>query len=591
MNIFNFIKSHISIVDVVGEYTTLKKAGNYLKSRCPFHHEKTASFSVSPIKEIYYCFGCHAGGDVISFIAKIENCSQLEAAKFLADRYNLSLPDEAFDQGSTTKQKHYYDICHAFALWAHEQLEKHPSILHYLHHRHINNAMINQFKIGYMPGGLSSVNQMIHAFKKDHILVDDLLESQILLQGKTMLYSPFEDRILFPIADHLGRFCGFGGRTYKPQDQRPKYYNSRENNFFTKGAILFGLDIAKKEIQQKGAVFLVEGYTDCIAMAKYGYTNTVATLGTACTIAHLKLLSRYANYVYLLYDADKAGQEAVLRLTQLCWHANMELKVVHLPMGQDPASYLSAGNNLEERIDNAEDIFTFFINTSANNFPFIPLAEKLERIRTFLEIIRGITEPLKQDLLLQTAARAFDVPFSSLKQELSSNQPNVFIEKDDELADKLENKKTGNSPSILEKRLFCAIINRKEFFNTASMHYIIDIMTSPLKNILRKIINNHGIEKAFDFSQIFDTLDQDDKQYVSKLLMEYDEPMEDAQFHYLRKQYQKEKWKQIIRAITIQLQQAQKNGDKQLEQEILQDYNVMKNALFTESKYQIKKEN
>ena len=168
----------------------------------------------------------------------------------------------------------------------------------------------------------------------------------ILSESKNALYSPFEDRIMFPITDNLGRFCGFGGRTFMPQDERPKYYNSKENNFFTKGSLIFGLNVAKRDIQHKEIVFVVEGYMDCIAMAQHGYTNTVATLGTACTLEHLKQLSRYASYVYVLYDGDAAGQSAILRLTELCWNVNMDLKVIRLPRQEDPASFLAKGKAL-----------------------------------------------------------------------------------------------------------------------------------------------------------------------------------------------------------------------------------------------------
>src|SRR5579872_61857 len=356
MNIFSFIKSRVTIWDVVNEYTTLKRAGSYWKSQCPFHHEKTASFTVSPDKEIFYCFGCHTGGDAISFIAQIENCSQLEAAHFLADRYNIDLPKNIeVSEGNAEQKKHYFDVCHLVAQWCHLQLKKNPSATAYLTERGISAQQIDDFMIGYFPTGLSAINAFVHDLKRSNILVDDLIHATILAQGKTVLYSPFEDRIIFPIKDHLGRFCAFGGRIFKPQDTRAKYYNSRENEYFTKGSLLFGLDLAKKSIQKEGFVFLVEGYTDCITMVQHGYQNTVATLGTACTIAHLKLLSRYTPYVYLLYDSDKAGQQAILRLTQLCWQASMELKVVQLPTGQDPASFLAAGNDLAPRIQSAQD--------------------------------------------------------------------------------------------------------------------------------------------------------------------------------------------------------------------------------------------
>lgn len=588
MSIFNFIKSRVAIIDVVNEYTTLKRAGTYLKSRCPFHHEKTASFTVSPHKEIYYCFGCHAGGDVISFIAKIENCSQIEAAKFLADRYHIEIPDE-INAAQQLQKKQYYDVCKAFATWAHEQLFKHPSILAYLQNRSISRQAIDQFTIGFIPGGLAAIKQCITALKKDNILVDDLLEAQIIAQGKSVLYSPFEDRIIFPIKDHMGRFCGFGGRIYQPHDKRSKYYNSRENDFFIKGTILFGLDNAKKSIQQTGNVFLVEGYTDCIAMVEHGYPNTVATLGTACTLAHLKLLARYANYVYLLYDSDTAGQEAMLRLTHMCWQANMELKVIQLPQGQDPASFLTAGNDLGPRIAQAEDIFDYFITFLGKDFGIQALAEKMERIRSIIEVIRGIDDSLKQDILLQAAARSFDIPFDSLKRELESipmtpSTPSVPLPEPATL-------QAGDTPpSTLEKRLFCAIINNLGSLDLENHSYIIDVIASPLKEILRTALTYKREKGSFEFSKLFDTLSEEYQHSVTKLLVEYDEPDNPAYCEQLLAQFQKQHWKNIIRTITTQLQQAQKDGNMVAVQKILHEYAMLKEKIVQPLAHQSMKE-
>ena len=576
MSIFNFIKSRISIVDVVNEYTTLKKAGAYLKSRCPFHHEKTASFSVSPHKEIYYCFGCHVGGDVISFISKVENCSQLEAAQFLAGRYNLEVPADLFRDVQHDKKKQYYDICKAFALWAHGELLKHPAVMKYLQERHINRPLINYFTVGFLPDGFSAIKHCVGQLNKENILVDDLINAHIVMRGKSVLYSPFEGRIIFPIKDQVGRFCGFGGRIYKAHDQRPKYYNSRENDFFIKRNILFGLDLAKKKITDADSVFLVEGYTDCIAMIKHGYGNTVATLGTACTLNHLKTLSRYANYVYILYDNDKAGHDAVLRLTHLCWQVNMELKVVQLPAGDDPASFLASGSSLDDRIAHAEDIFTFFVNSLGANFSVQPLAHKMDRIQTLLEIIRNISDQLKQDLLLQLASRTFDIPFESLRRHMEkipvlNGVPSEVNETSPTSA--------ADEPSLLEKYLFCAIINHIDQIPIESLSWIIDVMASPLKEILKHMLGKRGKE-SFDFSEIFDTLNSDDKQYVSKILLEYDEPNNHTHYNQLVVQFQKQQWKKIVRTITTELEQAQRSGDIQAVQKILHDYAVLKKKIF-----------
>lgn len=575
MNIFSFIKSRVTIWDVVNEYTTLKRAGSYWKSQCPFHHEKTASFTVSPDKEIFYCFGCHTGGDAISFIAQIENCSQLEAAHFLADRYNIDLPQNIeVHEGNAEQKKHYFDVCRLVAQWCHAQLKKNPSVTAYLAKRGIDQKQIDDFMIGYFPTGLSSINTFTHDLKKNHILVDDLIQATILAQGKTVLYSPFEDRIIFPIKDHLGRFCGFGGRIFKAQDTRAKYYNSRENEYFTKGSLLFGLDQAKKSIQKEEFVFLVEGYTDCVAMVQHGYANTVATLGTACTIAHLKLLGRYTPYVYLLYDSDKAGQQAILRLTQLCWQASMELKVVQLPTGQDPDSFLTAGNDLKPRIAGAQDIFEFYIESQGKGFALKPLNEKIALTKTLIEIIQTVGEPLKIDILLQKAANTYEIPFETLRQELERTEPKKATQPNTIPADP-----PSESVSRLEKKIFCAIINNIDLFNSPNDNYLISYMPDPLGDILQKLKESQKNMSPFEFTQFFDTLSQDEKQYVSKFLLEQEEIIGQEAFKKLVTQFHRQQWKQIVKTIQARLALAKQEGNNEKITQILNDFQRLKQQL------------
>ena len=190
MNLFSFVKSHLLILEVISEYATLKKAGLYFKGVCPFHQEKTASFTVSPHKEIFYCFGCHLGGDVISFIEKAENCSALEAAQFLADRYELEIPEELQkkEKWQTTTQvgekKRYHALCKLTAEWCRERLLKSPAVLRYLKQRKIDEPFIKQFSIGYFPGGLASVKTLAEFAQQNGYLLDDLLNANILVQGK-----------------------------------------------------------------------------------------------------------------------------------------------------------------------------------------------------------------------------------------------------------------------------------------------------------------------------------------------------------------------------------------------------------------------
>jgi DNA primase len=566
MNVFRYLKTRIAILDVVSEYATLKKAGLYWKGQCPFHAEKTASFTVSPHKEIFYCFGCHVGGDVIAFIARKEQCSQIEAAKHLIERYQIELPSTlAGDLGKgNSNDKHYYHICQAVAQWCHAQLIKSADAFSYCSRRTITQKSITSFTLGYFPGGLSNVKRFITDMAKENILVDDLLDAHILAKGKNILFSPFEERIIFPIADHLGRFCGFGGRVFKPNDARPKYYNSHENEHFAKGHLLFGLDKAKKDIQQKASVFLVEGYTDCIMMAQHGYTNTVATLGTACTVDHLTALSRYAQHLYILYDGDNAGQQAILRIGQLCWQASIDLKVIRLPATEDPASFLTKNQPLEPFIAEAKDIFAFFIETLGADFSKQALAGKLQVTRKILEMIQKLDDPLKQDILLQNASKHLEIPFDSLRKELKrlSGGPGSQPKHPPTLEPTpLQVQNDEARITTLENKIFFGIMNNIQLINKDNEEFLITYLPHPLCDILKRLQEEKKKVPTIGFIQFFETLDQNDQQLVSKTILENQEDIRTSLFEQLLTQLQKKHWKLIVNNIKIKLEAAKKIGN------------------------------
>ena len=566
MNLFSYLKTRIAILDVVSEYATLKRAGLYFKGQCPFHAEKTASFTVSPHKEIFYCFGCHVGGDVIAFIARKEQCSQIEAAKHLIERYQIELPSTlASDLGSSNSDdKRYYTICEAVARWCHEQLLKSADAFSYCSKRNITKKSITTFNLGYFPGGIAQVKRFITDMAKENILVDDLLEAHILSKGKNVLFSPFEERIIFPITDHLGRYCGFGGRIFKPNDTRPKYYNSHENEHFAKGHLLFGLDKAKKDIQHSGSVFLVEGYTDCIIMAQYGFANTVATLGTACTVDHLTALSRYAQQLYVLYDGDNAGQQAILRIGQLCWQASIDLKVIRLASTDDPASFLTKNMALEPYIAQAKDIFAFFIETLGADFTAQSLSGKLQVTRKILEMIQKLDEPLKQDILLQNASKHLEIPVDSLRKELrrlngAPIQPRISITI---APTPLQQANTdGGAITPLENKIFFSIMNNIQLINKDNEEFLITYLPHPLCDILKKLQEERKKVPTLGFIQFFETLDQNDQQLVSKTILENQEDVRTSHFEQLLTQLQKKHWKLIVNNIKIKLEAAKKIGN------------------------------
>lgn len=576
MNLFNFIKSQLQIVQVINEYTTLKQAGVYWKGICPFHSEKTPSFTVSPHRDIFYCFGCHTSGDVISFIAKVENYSQIEAAKFLSERFSIAIPKEiskefTSSEISNEQKDRYFSICYEVARWCHENLNKSTEALNYMTKRGFSKENISKYAVGYFPGGQVNIKSLLKAMLKQGILADDLIKCSIIMESKGSFYSPFEERIMFPISDQLGRFCGFGGRIFKENDDRAKYYNSHENSYFNKGSLLYGLDLAKKTIQEKGYAFLVEGYTDCIAMTQNGYQNSIAALGTACTIEHLKLLSRFAQKIYVLYDGDQAGQKAILRLTEMCWNVNMEVRVVSLLDKEDPASFLNKNGDLQKLVDSAKDIYSFFIESSSENFSTKNLNEKIWTVKKLLDIIRNIDDQLKRDILLQEIATKLNVPLESLKNKFESDVPRKNAD--------FESAHDINSDNSPQERLFAVIINNFNLL-TPEYYYLCDFFDSPSKEILSKLILLKEANEEVVFTDFWDKLDESEKVFVNKSLIENQNQKDlSANFKNSILQFQKKNWKNISHLIKLKLIQAQKNSDPVMINKIITEFDKLKKKL------------
>lgn len=601
MSLFNYIKNQVSILDVIGEHVQLKPAGTYWKGPCPFHSETDASFTVSPDKQIFYCFGCHTSGDLIAFTAKKENLSQIEAARQLIDQYSLKIPDQLLKQSASMlsnseDRESYFRVCKTFAEWANAQLLNNQSALAYLANRKIGPELIKMFQIGYLPGGSMQMNHLIKDLGKKNILTKELLESGIVMDGKSALYSPFEERILFPIRDNMGRCCGFGGRIFRPGDERPKYYNSKENDGFVKGKLLFGLDLAKKAMQDSSFAFLVEGYMDCVTMAQHGYINTVATLGTACTQEHLKTVARYCDKLYILYDGDQAGQKAILRMAELCFEVNLELYVIKLPANEDPASFLSKGSSLDAMIPHARDIFSFFIESLGSNFFTKSLAQKMTLIEKILQLIGNLSDPIKQDLLLQEASSILQIPFQSLKGGLSKNsqrknqqhyyEAQAEGQEPEVQTEALTVQTGGNEISLLEEKIFSAIVSsslgEKDKRLTIEPE-LVPYFSQHFQKLLRHLdlLLERSPDRKNFFGSFLETLDEEEKEWVIRISMQFEEVLSAELFNQLIFHFCKHNWKHIVRDLKAQMLTATENANTVRLSELFNLFSKLKQGIQT----------
>jgi len=575
MNIFNVIKEKLAIIEVVNDYTKLKRAGLYWKGLCPFHHEKTPSFTVSPSRNIFYCFGCHSGGDVITFIAKAQHCSPFQAAQHLIERFGLDVPahlQSSYTPEQADAKQRYFQLCATVAAWAHEQLNSFAAAKEYVLKRNITAESVNRFLIGYFPGGPKGCKSLMAYCNARNFLTQELLDVGILVASKNALYSPFEERILFPISDQLGHFCGFGGRIFKPTDERAKYYNSKENSFFNKSALLFGFMQAKNYIRDQDAAFLVEGYTDCIAMAQHGFSNTVATLGTACTSEHLHILARHTSTIYVLYDGDNAGQQAMLRLARLCWDVALDMYIVPLPQGEDPASFLHKRGVLNDCIAQAKDIFSFFIDTLGSDFNQKKLQEKLDVAKQLISLINQLSDPIKQNILLQQASTRLGIPLASLLNQIPSYQQ-------PDSSDKKPAQNPIENASLLEKKIAAVILGNIELLKDASIVYLLDYFSEPLQRILKGLAQAQNAGPTLTSEQLVAQLPEGDQQITLYLMVLNHEQDSINSVEYLLAQFHKKHWKSIVQDIKLKLAIAKQQQNQLATQEIIDMFEQLKKKL------------
>ncbi len=558
MNIFALIKSKLRIEDLVQEYVTLKRFGHYLKGACPFHHEKTPSFTVSPDKAIFYCFGCQAGGDAIAFFAQIERISQLEAARELAKRFGIEIPEDAsFDQQAQDEADRYLQVCALTSEWCREQYKRSSPVQAYLMQRGISAKTIDEFAIGFFP---SQTQQLIANGYAKGLVAKDLVDAQIVFDGKHGMYSPFEDRIMFPICDIMGRVVGFGGRVFKSEDPRVKYYNSHEHALFNKRGLLYGLDKAKKTMQKNDRAILVEGYVDCIMMHQAGYTEAVATLGTSCTLEHLQQLSRFVSNVFIMYDGDSAGSQAMLRLAEMCWQTSLNMYVMQVPQGEDPASFIAKAGDVKNLLQQAQGIFEYCLQQQRVALTNATFSERLELIKHGLSLVSRVNDPIKRELLMAQASEVFTIPLSAVRQEVSVLKSSEGRAQKQKITEVAAQKNTLFEIRDLEKRLICGILFGEIELDQTELEALKQIIGPELGQLIIRLLMLRKKE-PLSFQDFFDTLKEEEKVLVSRLTIDY-QPLAETEKAPLLMQFRKKQWKLMLHEIKAQLAVAQAAQDK-----------------------------
>ncbi|MCR3758185.1 DNA primase [Clostridium felsineum] len=397
-DIIQKVKDLNDIVDIVSEKVKLKRTGRNYSGLCPFHHEKTPSFSVSQDKQIYKCFGCGEAGNVITFVMKTRNFSFVEAVKYLADKVNLTIDDKQDKYYAKNKEKYdkLYNMNVEAARYFFKSLESSSKAKQYFIDRGINQKTMRRFGLGYAK---DDWRQLLGFMKTKGYTELELIEAGLIVQKNKAVYDRFRNRVMFPVFNYKGKVIGFGGRVL--DDSKPKYLNSPETKIFKKGTNLYGLNFAIKN--NIGDTFIiVEGYMDCISLHQYGINNAVASLGTALTKDQAKLLRRYASKVVISYDADTAGQAATLRGFDILKEAGFDIKIIKIPDGKDPDEFVRKNGKeaFMKLVKNAVSIIEYRIGKAFENVNLKDSESVIKYVKDIAEIIEDL-DPVEKDVYIK----------------------------------------------------------------------------------------------------------------------------------------------------------------------------------------------
>lgn len=446
------IRESVDIVDVISQHVQLRKRGKNFIGLCPFHSEKTPSFTVSEEKQIFHCFGCHTGGNVYKFLTEFHKISFVEAVQELAEQQGITIEfDKAEYTEQQSEQEVLYDINTEAARYFLNNLlndDEGEFARKYLHERNIKIQTLRTFGLGY---SLKGWENFINYAKGRNLNVDKCIQLGLIgknAEGK--LYDKLPGRLIFPIFSPNGRVVAFAGRVLDAKDTGAKYINSPESLIYIKGRILYGLSFAKDDIRRLDKAIIVEGYMDLISLYQSGIKNVVAVSGTALTDDQVQLLSRYTKNVVLLFDADVAGIKASMRSIEILLKRDMEVKIVSLPKGEDPDSYVNkhGKDEFEELIKRAENFLEYESKYYESQGKFDDPSTAAEAIRELVKPVALINDELKRNLLIRNIAKKFNLREKLIESELDKQIKQVKrFEKTDSKV--IQNRRAEETPSTL----------------------------------------------------------------------------------------------------------------------------------------------
>ena len=404
------------IEEVVGQYVSLKRSGSNLFGLCPFHGEKTASFSVAPDKGIYYCFGCHKGGGAVNFMMEVEGLSYPDAVRALAKRAGMEVPEDEQYQSRYRAQERLWALMKEAGRFFHAQLyaPEGAECLAYAQNRGLSKSIMTRFGVGFAP---NSWNSLVDAMRKKGYTDQELRDADLVGEKNGRIYDRFRNRLMFPIIDIRGNVIGFGGRVL--DDSKPKYLNTSETLIFNKRKNLFGLNFAKKS--KLGYIILVEGNVDVITLHQYGFDNAVASLGTSLTEEHAALLSRYTEQVVLTYDGDEAGQRAAKRAIPMLEKVGIQVKVLKMRDAKDPDEFLHkfGADAFKVLLEGSSNRVEYQLNAIRAKYDLKVDEQRIQFIHETAELICTLGSAVQREVYGNRVAEAASVSYEAMKLEVN----------------------------------------------------------------------------------------------------------------------------------------------------------------------------
>ena len=510
-DILQRIRDATDIVDLISEHVQLVKKGRNYSGLCPFHDEKTPSFSVDPDRQFYHCFGCGVGGNVFKFIQEIDRVTFVEAVKFLADRAGVALPEhsgpsreetEAADnlyRANDLAQKYFHHLLLNDDVGANART--------YLQTRSLTGETIEHFGLGYAPPEWDALLKV--AGRRD--LNPHILERAGLALPRSTgsgHYDRFRDRVIFPIANLSDRTIAFGARALQP-DQEPKYLNSPETPIYHKGRVLYGLSITRDAIRRQDAALVVEGYMDLISLAQAGIQHVVATSGTALTEDHGRLLARFARQVVLLFDGDAAGDAAAMRACEALLGTGLDARVVSLPSEHDPDTFVQehGSDALLKRAENAQSVLDFYLEQLAQQHDLSSVEGKARAVERLKPLLSKSRDAVRRDLLLREVAERLSVDEQSLRHDLQASirrpqQPRKAVAEPSPTA--------TPAPPRHELEFMGLLLNFPQLIPETVREFTPDSLSDTRTQALcRTFFDHHAHGKAIDLGTIISELQDD----------------------------------------------------------------------------------